>query len=428
MHTQIKHLTETTVKLLITADDDQLSSAKQQVLQRLKQEVKVPGFRSGHVPPAVAEKYIDANTLQSNVLDIVINNIYRQAVEQHKLRTVDQPEINLKKFVPYTELEIEATVEILGEIKLPDYTKIRLKRTTVNVTEKDITDVIEALRNRASEKQSVQRAAKNDDEVIIDFSGEDAATGDRIQGADGKAYPLLLGSDTFIPGFEANLLGMTPGDTKTFELTFPKNYGVKALQSRKVIFTVNLTTVNELSRPDIDDSFASKVGPVKTLDELKADIKKQLTLERQNESERAFENELVEKIVELSSLSVPKTLINEEIERLEIEERRNLTYRGQTWQEHLKEEGLSEQEHREQKRPQAELRLKGGLVLTEIAEKEGLSVSPEELEIRLQLLKGQYQDKQMQAELDKAENQRDIQNRLLTEKTLTKLKQYISSV
>jgi trigger factor len=423
-----KRLTDTKIQLELTADNEQLTQSKQQVLQRLGRDVKVQGFRAGKVPPAMVEKSINPNLLQSEFLEVAVNRVYGDALAQEQIRTIDRPEVSIKKYVPFSELVFEATVEILGEVKLPDYTKIKIKKKLVSVTDKDIDEVIESLRIRAAEKKEVERAAVKDDEVWIDFSGSDAATGDPIQGADGKDYPLVLGSNTFIPGFEDNLTGVKPGQEKTFTITFPDNYGVKALQKRKVTFKATITKVNEMAKPRVDDAFAAKAGPFKSLAELKADIKKQLESERQNETERDYENELIEKIVEQSTVAVPKVLADEEIERLEVDERRNLTYRGQTWQEHLKDEGVTEEEHREQKRPAAENRVKAGLVLSEIAEKEKITVSPEELEIRLQLLKGQYQDKQMQAELDKPENRRDILSRMVTEKTLAKLKQYSSAV
>lgn len=427
MQVQKKQLSDSSVQLIITGDASALEHARQHAVNQLRSDVKVPGFRSGKVPPAVAEKYIDSNTLQSRALDHAINDLYSAAVSQEKLRPVAQPQVTLKKFVPFTDIEIEATVDVLGEINLTDYKKIRVTHKPVSVTAKDIDDVIESLRVRGAEKKDVARAAKDGDEVLIDFSGVDAANGDKIQGADGKDYPLLLGSNSFIPGFEKNLVGAKAGDTKSFTLTFPKDYGVKALQNRKVTFSVTISRVSELAKPKADNALAAKVGPFKTVDELKADIKKQLAAERQNESDRAIESEIVEKIVEKSTIPVPESFVDEEIERLETEEKRNLTYRGQTWQEHLQEEGLTEAEHREQKRPQAVMRIKGALALSEIAAKENLHVTPEDLEIRLQLLKRQYQDKQMQAELDKSENQQDIKNRMLTEKTLAKLKQYANN-
>ena len=149
-----------------------------------------------------------------------------------------------------------------------------------------------------------------------------------------------------------------------------------------------------------------------------------MTAEKQQEADRAFDNELLEKIAAKTTVAIPKALIEQEIDRMEEEEKRNVVYRGQTWQEHLDAEGLTAEAHREKQREGAELRVKAGLVLGEIADKEKITVTPEELEIRIQLLKGQYPDPAMQAELDKPENRRDINSRLLTEKTLDKLRAY----
>jgi trigger factor len=276
-----------------------------------------------------------------------------------------------------------------------------------------------------AERVEVKRAAKDGDEVVIDFSGSDEE-GKPVNGAEGKDYPLVLGSKTFIPGFEEHVVGMKAGEDKEFEVTFPKDYGVAALQSKKITFNVNAKKVHELKEPKIDDEFAKKAGPFKNLADLKADIKKQLIAEREREAETQRENEIIQKLVEKSSVEVPETLVDEQLQRLEEEEKRNLVYRGQTWQEHLKEEGVTEEQHRERHRPDAELRVKAGLVLSEVADKEQITVQPEELDIRLQMLKGQYNDAAMQAELDKPEAQQDIAARLLTEKTVAKLVDYAS--
>src|SRR5690606_2381802 len=143
-----------------------------------------------------------------------------------------------------------------------------------------VEEVLDRLAVRDADKAEVQRAAKDGDEVWIDFKGVDAKTKEPVAGADGKDYPLALGSNTFIPGFEPELIGLKAGDEKTFPITFPKDYGVKALQSKKVEFTVTVKKVTEIQKPKLDDTFAAKVGPFKSIDDLKTDIKKQLTAER----------------------------------------------------------------------------------------------------------------------------------------------------
>jgi len=235
---------------------------------------------------------------------------------------------------------------------------------------------------------------------------------------------LLLGSNTFIPGFEANLLGMKAGEEKTFVLTFPKDYGVKALQNRKVEFAVKVEKVQEVVEPKLDDAFAATVGPFKTVADLKVDIKKELSARKEDEAEQKFADELITKIAEKSKVAIPEVLITEQIDRLEQEQRQNLMYRGQTWQEFLDAEGLTDETFRKQLRPGAELRVKAGLVLSEISELEKIDVTPEELEIQVQTLKARYPDPQMQAELAKPEARRTIASRILTDKTVAKLKEY----
>lgn len=423
MHITRTNPTPTETKLIIRAEADELAKAKALVVKKLAPQVKVPGFRAGHVPPAIVEKNIDPNTLQAEVIEETINKLYASAVRQEALRPVANPEVAIKKFVPFTDLEVEFTVPTIGKIKLADYKKIKLAKKPVKVEAKDVQDVITSLQSRAADMKPADRAAKSGDQVVMDFKGTDSK-GEPVNGADGKDYPLILGSNAFIPGFEDNLIGLKKDETKTFTITFPKDYGVRALQGKKVTFEAVIKQVNEVNLAKVDDDFAAAVGPFKSLAELKADIKKQLTMEREREAGQAYENELLEKIAEKSTVEIPEMLISDQIDRLENEERQNLAYRGQTWEDHLKEEGVTPEQHREQKRPAAEQRLKVSILLSEIAEAEGIEVTPEELEVRLQIMKGQYRDAAAQAELNTPEALRDIQSRVMAEKTIAKLSTY----
>ncbi len=417
----------TTAKLVVKASQPELDEVKQAVLARLSQDVKVPGFRPGKAPAAMVEKQLDTTALQSEFLEQAVNKLYVDAAQKENLRPVAQPKVEITKFVPFTTLEFTVEVEAVGDIKLPNYKLIKVEAKKPQVVAKDVNDVLDNLRQRSATKDDVQRAAKSGDEVIIDFKGTDAKTKQAIQGADGKEYPLTLGSKSFIPGFEDQLTGLKQGGKKKFNLTFPPDYGAKELQGREVTFEVTVLKVRQVNAAKLDDKFAATVGPFKTVAELKADIKKQLTAEKQREADRAFDNELLEKIAAKTTVAMPKTLIEEEIDRMEEEEKRNVVYRGQTWQEHLDAEGITAEAHREKQRKGAELRVKAGLVLGAIADKENISVTPEELEIRVQLLKGQYPDPNTQAELDKPEGRRDIHSRMMTEKTLDQLRSYAAT-
>ncbi|MDQ3064926.1 MAG: trigger factor [bacterium] len=409
--------------LTISANAEELAKAKNHALNKLAPQIKVAGFRQGKVPLNIVEKNISSNVLQSEILEEAVNKLYISAVRQENLRPVANPNVSIKKFVPYTELEFEADLATLGQIKLTDYKKIKLTAPKVSVEAKDVNEVIKNLQARAAERKAVKLAAKTGDEVVIDFKGTDSKN-QPVSGADGNDYPLILGSNSFIPGFEDEITGLKSGETKTFPISFPKDYRVKALQSKKVNFEVTIKQINQLIEPKLDDNFVASVGPFKTVDELKTDIKKQLVLERQREADQLYENELLQKISDESVIEIPDSLIDEQIERIEAEEKQNLAYRGQTWEEHLKEEGVNEEEHKQQKRPVAEQRVKVGIILSEIAETEDLQATAQEIEVRLQMLKGQYRDSAAQAELDKPEVLRDIETRIRTEKTLQKLTSY----
>jgi trigger factor len=236
----------------------------------------------------------------------------------------------------------------------------------------------------------------------------------------------VLGSNSFIPGFEPEVIGLKLGDTKTFVITFPKNYGVSALQNRKVEFTITAQKVQEVVETKLDDAFAAKVGPFKNVAELKEDIKKELTARKESDTSLKYADDLVLKIADKSKVSVPESLVAEQLERLERDQRQNLTYRGQTWQEYLTAEKLTDETYREKIKPEAEKRVKVALVLAEIAEAEQITVTPEEVETQISILKTQYPDPQMQTELNKPEARRSITSRLLTQKTVDRLVDYSS--
>ncbi|MEO7364139.1 MAG: trigger factor [Candidatus Saccharimonadales bacterium] len=427
MQTTIETINPTKLKLAIVTDAAQLASVKHDVLTLLSRNVRVPGFRAGKAPQAMVEKQIDPSLLQSEFLEQAVNRAYVQALQTEKIRPASQPQISISKYVPYDTLEFTAELEAVGEIKLADYKKIKLAIKPVKITKAQIDAVLSDLQGRVAEKQDVDRAVKSGDQATIDFAGVDAKTKEPIQGGDGQAYPLLVGSNSFIPGFEDNIVGMKPGDDKDFTIAFPADYGVQALQKRQVIFSVTVKSVQAVKPPKLDDSFAATVGPFKTVDELTADIKQQLTFEAEGQNRRNFENELIEMIAAKSTVAVPDVMIDDEITRLEEEEKRNLVYRGQTWQEHLDIEGHTEEEHRAKNREPAEQRVKAGIVLGEIADIENINVSLEELEQRILQLKAQYKDQAMQTELDKPENRRDVTSRILSEKTIQLLTSYASS-
>jgi trigger factor len=427
MNVSKKQISGTKVELTVSASETELQEIKHRVVELMSKDVRVPGFRQGKAPSPLAEKQLDPNRLQTEFIDQAANKLYVDAVNQENLRPAGQPNVNLTKFVQYSTLEFTAVFDVVGDIKLADYKKIRPAKKDVKVTEKDVDDVLAQLQNRYAARKDVTRAAKSGDEVTIDFAGSDSKTNQPIAGADAKKYQLILGSDSFIPGFEKNIIGMKAGEEKSFELSFPKDYGIQALQNRQVTFSVTVEKVQSLDLPKLDDTFAAQAGPFKSLDELRKDIKTQLQAERQQEADRAYENDLLEKITAESTVEIPEALIGQELTNIERDEQQNAAYRGQTWDEYLAAQGTTNEQWHKDAWPTAELRVKASLVLAEIAEKEGLTVSAEELDARLQQIRTQYTDAKMREELDKPESRRDIASRVLSEKTIAKLVEYATA-
>ncbi len=420
LHTERKN--DTTAVFEIAADISELDMVKKKVLHKLAPRVKVAGFREGKVPMEIVEKNLDDASLQSEFLNEAIQALYLAAIKEERIRPVGQPQVEVKKFVPFTELEFTMEIPVVGEVKLPNYKKIVAKKAIVKIETAQIDEVLKNLQIRAAEKVDVVREAKLTDEALIDFKGVDKK-GEPVSGADGEDYPLVLGSGTFIPGFEDNVIGMKIGEEKSFEVTFPKDYGAKALQNAKVTFTVTLKSLKEVKEPKLNDEFASKVGPFESLKDLKADIKKQLEHEAGLRAERDWEAAIINELADNTKVAIPEELVEEQKDAVVQEVRQNVVQRGMTYDEMLASLGKTEEEYiKEEVIPEAMRRIKAGLILSEIADIESIDVEPEIFEARMLALKAQYKDESMQAELDKPENRRDINARLRTEKVIEFLK------
>ena len=415
-----KNLSETKATLTIVLGVEELVHAKEHELQEQAKKVKVSGFRQGKAPLSVVEKQLDENQLQASVINHAINDFYGEAVDKEGVRPLNQPEVEIGKFVPYTELEFKATFEFMPEIKLGDYTKIKKTLPKVTVTAKDVDEVIQNLRTRSAVKEDSTKAAKNGDDVIIDFEGKDK-DGKAVAGASGKDYSLNLGSKSFIPGFEEGLVGVKKGEKKDLDLTFPKDYHAKNLAGTKITFSVTVKNVQAVVLPELDDKFAASLGAFDKLEDLKKDVKSQLQEQKEAEELNQLKDQIVEELVKKSTLTLPEILVNDQISMLEHDFNQNLVYRGITKAEYLKQEGFKDEETWKEKelKPQAERRVSVGMVLAEVAEKEKLTVTDEELNARIDLYKQQYQ--QSAEQFDQPDMRREVVSRILTEKTVDRL-------
>jgi trigger factor len=422
MKTTVKHLSDTKVELTISLGKQELEAAEQVALTKLARDVKAPGFRKGKVPASVAAKHVDPNILGQQTLEDALSKAVADAYLSENLQALERPAVEIKTYVPGSELEFTAEAEVLPKVTLGNYKTLKVDDVKVSVTVKEVDEIIERMRQGFAEKKEVKRAAKEGDAVIIDFVGKKGDV--PFDGGTGNDYDLTLGSNTFIPGFETGIVGKKSGETFDLNLAFPKEYHVKELKGAKVTFTTTLKTVKEVVLPEVDDAFAAKAGPFKTVKELKDDIKRELTAQKDREAAEKRKDALVDQLIQISTIPVPDVLIRDQSESIERDMTQNLTYQGITLEQYLEDKGFEGKEKwlDTEVKEAATKRVKAGLALAELSKVEKIEATSEELENHVNLYKKQYANNpKMVAQFDLPEARRDIANRLLTEKTVERL-------
>ena len=422
MKTTVKKLSATRVLVTITAGQPELEAAEQVALKRMAKNIKVNGFRKGHVPIAVVKKHADPNTLSQETLEAAINRAVAEAFLSNKLQVLDRPEVELKKFVPGETLEFTAEADVMPEVKLGDYKKLKAVKKAAKVAKDDIDEVIERIRKGLAEKKETKEAARDGDEVIIDFVGK--RDGEAFQGGTGKDYPLTLGSNSFIPGFEEALVGSKAGDKKDIKLTFPKDYHAKDLAGAKVVFETTVKKVNQIELPELNDEFAAKAGPYTSMNDLRQDIEAEITAQQERQATDQLKDDLVKQLVEASDVAVPEVLRQDQIRSLEQDLVQNLRYRGMTLEQYYESRGLADRDAwlKAEANEAADARIKAGLVLAELSKELAIEATADELASHINAYKQQYANNaEMAKRFDQPEAQREIANRLITEKTVDKL-------
>ncbi|MFZ2125880.1 MAG: trigger factor [Candidatus Saccharimonadales bacterium] len=422
MKSTIKNTSDTEVVATIVVDTEELKAAEQVAAKKLAQNVKVSGFRKGKTPIAVAIKNIDPAALQDEILNNAISKAVSAAFVDSELQVIDRPQVEIKKYVPGESLEFTATVEILPKVKLGNYKKLKIQKEKVEVTKEDVEEVIERIRKGLAEKKEVAREAKLGDEAIIDFVGkkDDVA----FDGGTGSDFALTLGSGQFIAGFEEGVVGRKAGDVFDLDLTFPADYGSKELKGAKVVFSVTLKTVKESTLPEVNDEFAAKVGPFKTVVEMKADIKRELTDQKERENSEKVKDNLITQLVAASHVPVPNILIEDQTKSIERDFIQNLAYQGLTMEQYFENKGFADRDKwiEDEVKPVAVKRVKAGLVLAELSKIEKIEATTAELAVNIEKYKQQYANNaEVLKQFEQADVQRDLANRLLTEKTVDRL-------
>jgi len=422
METKLTYLSDTKVSLTITVGAKELGEAEQVAMAKLSKSTKVPGFRAGKVPASIAAKHVSPQALQEQTLDDAISRAVAESFVAEKLQALDRPSVEVKKFVPGEQLEFTAEVEVLPKVELGDYKKLSAKQAKVVIDAKAIDETLERMRAGFAAKTEVKRAAKDGDEVVIDFVGkkDDVA----FDGGTATDYTLKLGAGQFIPGFEEGIIGKEAGETFDLDLAFPKDYHSADLAGTSVVFTTTLKKVVEPTLPEINDEFAKQAGPFKNVAELKDDIKRELTAQKEKETGDKFKDELLAELIEKSKVPVPEILITDQMRSIERDFEQNLAYQGLAIDSYLSQNDFKDIEDWRDKevRPTALRRVQAGLVLAELTNAEKITATEEEIDEHVEVHKQQYQNNpEALKQFESAEVRRDIANHFVTEKTIEQL-------
>ena len=417
MKAKAKKLSDSRIELTVTLDAKDLKPAKEKALAKLAKELKVEGFRKGKVPAEVAKKFIPENDLNAETADIAVRTTVIDAFKDVEKSPLVLPSVNVTKYVPDETLEYTATADIVPEVKLGDYKKLGIKKPESKVAEKDVKEILENISTSFAEKKVAKKAAESGDEVIIDFVGK--KDGEPFQGGSAKDYKLMLGSNTFIPGFEDGIVGHEPGDKFNLKLTFPEDYGVSDLAGAKTVFEVLLKQVNEVKKAPIDDELAKKCGPFKNLDELKADIKKNLSAQNEHKQNEKFKDDLLNALVKKSKVEAPEILIDDQLRMIRDDMSRNAASQGMSFEEFLEANHETVESWEKEARKVAETRVKASLVLQTLAIEEKITVSDDLVAAKIAELRDVYKKSPDALKSLKDPNVKtDIRNRMIIEATL----------
>lgn len=417
MKTTTKKLSDTKVELKVTLEAADLTAPRKAAVAELAKVLEIPGFRKGNVPVSIAEQKLSPNAIAEKTIDLAVHQTLEAALQDSKLQPIAIEKVSVTKYIPDEGAEYTAGVEVLPEVKLGDYKKLKAKMEDTSASDQDVQEILDNIKDAYAEKKAVKRAAASGDEVIIDFVGK--KDGEAFAGGSAKDHHLALGSGQFIPGFEEGIVGHSAGDKFELELTFPKDYPEKTLAGQKTVFEVLLKQVNEVTPPAEDDALAQKCGDFKNMDELKADIRKNLEAQNSYRAREKYCDALVKELVDKSKVAAPDILIQDQLRFIRDDVVRNAASYGMTFEQFLESQKQTAEEWEKSARELAEARVKASLVLQILAGEEKIAASEEEVEAKIAELKDVYKkSSEALANLKKPEVRRDLKNRLTIEKTM----------
>ena len=390
MSLQVEKLENNTAKLTIEVPAEEFDKAIQAAYQKNKNKFNVPGFRKGKVPYAMVEKMYGACVFYEEAANELIPDAYANAAAESELEIVARPEINVTQIEKGKSFIFEAEVTLKPEIKLGKYKGVKVEAMDTTVTDEDVAAELDKVKEQNARLVAADdKAVEDGDQTTIDFEG--FVDGVAFEGGKGEDYPLTIGSHSFIDTFEEQLIGKKVGEEVEVNVTFPEQYQAEELAGKPAMFKVTIKEIKVKEYPELDDDFAQDVSEFDTLDEYKADIKKNLEEKKAQEAEADKESKVIEAIVNDSEMDIPEKMIEAQCQQMVEEFAQNIAMQGISFDQYMQFTGTTVDQLTEQVKPQAEARVQSSLVLEAIVKAEKIEASDEEFDEEIKRMAERYQ-------------------------------------
>ncbi len=388
---QVENLEEKNmVKLTIEVSAEEFEKGMQKAYEKNKSKMSVPGFRKGKVPRQMLEKMYGPAMFYEDAANAIIPEAYANAADESGLEIVSQPEIDVTQIEKGQPFIFTATVAVKPEVTLGQYKDIEIEKVSVEVTDEEVAAELDRAREQNSRTVSVEgRAVADKDIAVIDFEG--FVDGEAFEGGKGENYSLTIGSHSFIDTFEDQLIGKNVGEEVEVNVTFPEDYHAENLKGKPAMFKVVIKEIKAKELPELDDEFAQDVSEFDTLDEYKADVKKNLEEKKAKNAEREKEAKVVEKIVENANFDVPEAMIQFQVRQMAEDFAQRMASQGISIEQYMQFTGMTPDRLFDDMRPEAEKRVKNGLVLEAVVKAENIEVTDADVEEELKNMASMYQ-------------------------------------
>ena len=381
---------ENEATLKITAPAAEVNAGYKKAVQKIADQANIPGFRKGKAPRAIIEMHYGKEAVKQEAFEIVANKAYSEALDQEKLIPVSDPKVEESTFEEGKDMELTIKVTLKPEPELGEYKGLHVEKKEVEVTDEQVDAQIKDMMGRDAKMVVAEEGAviEKGDFAIIDFAG--TVDGEPFSGGEGKGYPLEVGSNSFIPGFEDQLVGLSKGDSTDVEVTFPEDYFVKDLAGKEAIFKVNIQDVKRKELPELNDEYVASKTDFKTVEELLANYKERMQKAAEANAKAEYEHELIDLAVANAKFSVPEIMIEDKISQMVEEMKMSLESRKMSLDMYMQYTGLDMAKIRENQRPVAEENVKTDLVLDAIAKAEDIQVDMADVDAEIAAISAQH--------------------------------------